>query len=105
MKNAMERAAIWANAQAEDLRDAEGLYEAAREMKTLVDAEGASIFISRAKTHISYVEENGRKLEELIQKLENAENAPSSLQAVQLKVLQKAQDERIALLKSFLNEI
>ena len=105
MENVIERAMIWAIAEAKDLRDAEGLCETACKMKALNDTTGASIFASRAKTHISYVEENGRNIEELIKKLENAENAPNSFQAVHLKILIRAQEERTARLKSCLEEI
>jgi len=101
----MKRALIWARAQADDLCDAEDLCDTADEMKALGDTAAASIFASRAKEHISYVEENGRKIEELIQKLEGVENAPDSFQAAYLKVLKDAQNERIALLKSFINKI
>jgi len=105
MGNAKERAILWARAQADDLRDAEGLCETASKMKALGDTSSASIFVSRAKSHISYVEENQRKIEELIQKMENAENAPDSFQAMHLRVLKEAQNERIVQLKICLNEI
>jgi len=105
MGSVMERAIIWARAQADDLRDAEGLCETARKLKAMSDNAGASIFSSRAKTHISYVEENGQKLKELIQKLENADNAPDSFQAIHLKILEAEQNAQIARLKCCLNEI
>jgi len=102
----MERAIIWARAQTDDLQDADGLCDTACKLKALGDSAGAKIFANRAQTHIEYVQENARKIRELIQETVKPEkDVPETVQSIYLRILLEEQEERVNILKSCIRDL
>jgi hypothetical protein len=97
-----EQLRIWAQASADDLRDAEKLFCFAKKMKALGDDAGMREFVTRAKTHLEYVDEANQKL--------NNSNITylgdkTNFQLIRLSILEEEQIDRADRLKESLKSL
>jgi len=90
---------LFIRAAADDLRDAEKLYDIARKMKALGDSSAARIFAARAKTHIEYVNEANRMFSACDFKDEQ------ELKETRLAILEEDQADRVGWLETSMESL
>jgi len=99
MDQKREALKLFIRAAADDLRDAEKLYDIARKMKALGDSSGARTFAARAKEHIAYVYEANRVFDACDFKDEQ------ELKETRLAILEEDQADRIGWLETSLDSL